>query len=437
MAIDAEDILVCVWRFLRIFIDPSYVCAQKHPFLSCMLLLFFSFYVFFNLLIYHSPFLICIAILLRFFWTSEHPTGATREVKKEEERERENQRKPVKIPRASLDRDVIAVSKNSESPSLRRQKSRRTRVKPKEKSNIEWSNVSQLASIEEKELLFPLSIDKKSWSFEHGETSDRHNSVDEISKLRHEHILLPTDGAEIQLRNSDGNGVVMEADNAENRAEDEEEEEEEAYEGVSDRAVEWTEDDQKNLVDLGLSEIERNRRLESLISKRRARKLIKSQLEKGLIDLESVPPPCSTTTSCQIPPIFVARSNPFEVPNVANEIEGLQVPGSAPSILLPTQNPFDLPYDPLEEKPNLMADSFTQEFTAVNQKEMVFCRHESFSLGPFQFDAEQDQRDPKFSTFFPSEKKALLEGLGYSRFRKQSGITQTFASLLLFYFLFL
>ncbi|PQM34475.1 microtubule-associated protein futsch [Prunus yedoensis var. nudiflora] len=162
------------------------------------------------------------------------------------------------------------------------------------------------------------------------------------------------------------------------------------------KAVQWTDDDQKNLMDLGFSEIERNKRLESLIARRRARKLFKIQVEKGLIDLDTIIPG-------QIAPIFIAKNNPFEFVKGCNEMD---TPGSAPSILLPMQNPFDLPYDPLEEKPNLMADSFQQEFTAVQQKDVLFCRHESFSLGASSFPLET--------------RKKAMDVKGFSRFKKQS-----------------
>ncbi|XWS28724.1 hypothetical protein CRYUN_Cryun25bG0095800 [Craigia yunnanensis] len=96
------------------------------------------------------------------------------------------------------------------------------------------------------------------------------------------------------------------------------------------------------------------------------------------------------------------------------------MPGSAPSILLPTQNPFDLPYDPLEEKPNLMADSFHQEFMAANQKEMLFCRHESFCRGPlFTLETTQDPNDAQFNPNYSTQKR-LVDGPGVPRFKRQS-----------------
>ncbi|BAT84250.1 hypothetical protein VIGAN_04156500 [Vigna angularis var. angularis] len=50
------------------------------------------------------------------------------------------------------------------------------------------------------------------------------------------------------------------------------EEEEEATSGKKDESksvIKWTEDDQKNLMDLGNLELERNTRLENLIARRR------------------------------------------------------------------------------------------------------------------------------------------------------------------------
>ncbi|KAK8513285.1 hypothetical protein V6N12_052482 [Hibiscus sabdariffa] len=131
----------------------------------------------------------------------------------------------------------------------------------------------------------------------------------------------------------------------------------------------------RKLMDLGLTE-----RLESLIAKRKARNMFKRAIERTLMDKG-------------IAPILIVKNNILGASNNAND-QGLQVPGStsAPPILLPTQNLFDLPYDPFEEKPNLSADSVLQEFMPPNQKEMLFCRHESFCHGPlFTFDTSPYQ----------------------------------------------
>ncbi|KAI3440124.1 uncharacterized protein J3R85_003980 [Psidium guajava] len=57
------------------------------------------------------------------------------------------------------------------------------------------------------------------------------------------------------------------------------------------------------------------------------------------------------------------RRNPFDGPDDFSYNVGLPpILGSTPSILLPRRNPFDIPYDPNEEKPDLKGDSFQQEF---------------------------------------------------------------------------
>ncbi|KAK8679819.1 hypothetical protein V6N13_145253 [Hibiscus sabdariffa] len=125
--------------------------------------------------------------------------------------------------------------------------------------------------------------------------------------------------------------------------------------------------------------------------------MFKRAIEKTLMDKGIAP-------QSQIAPILIVKNNILG----AND-QGLQVPGSAPSILLPTQNLFDLPYDPFEEKPNLSADSVLQEFMPPNQKEMLFCRHESFCHGPlFTFDTSPD----------PNAEKRLVGDPAVDRFRR-------------------
>ncbi|CDY15607.1 BnaA08g28910D [Brassica napus] len=133
------------------------------------------------------------------------------------------------------------------------------------------------------------------------------------------------------------------------------------------KIIAWTDDDQKNLLDLGNSEMERNKRLEHLITRRRTRRQVLLAAERSLMDME-------------VPPVCVGR-NYFGLDHDENYmIDGLQMPESAPSVLLPTKNPFDLPYGPQEEKPNLSGDSFHQEFSEANPnpRESFFSHHESF-----------------------------------------------------------
>ncbi|KAL6555285.1 hypothetical protein OROGR_006543 [Orobanche gracilis] len=180
-------------------------------------------------------------------------------------------------------------------------------------------------------------------------------------------------------------------------------------------AIIWTEEDEKNLMDLGCSEIERNQRLENLILRRRARKNMRMVPERNLIDLESI-----DNYPSGLARISTRRGNPFDLPQDSyDNISALPpVPGSAPSILLQRQNPFDIPYDSSEEKPDLMGDGFKEEFiTSFQSRETVFRRHESFNVAPSVF--APDMKDVRMRPYFVL-KGTISEESSYSLFQRHS-----------------
>ncbi|XP_027350630.1 uncharacterized protein LOC113861800 isoform X1 [Abrus precatorius] len=218
-----------------------------------------------------------------------------------------------------------------------------------------------------------------------------------------------SDDDSVESDDESENHCDVEVDDIDER-DDEEEEVEGGKEDESKSAIKWTEDDQKNLMDLGNLELERNKRLEHLIARRRARRLM---TEKNLIDLDGADLPCN------IPPITTTRCNPFDFPDDSYAAMGLPpIPGSAPSILQPRRNPFDIPYDSNEEKPDLKGDSFQQEFTVFNQKDAFFRRHESFSIGTSVLGISRHERYD-WKPVFISERVAS-EGTSYSSFQRQS-----------------
>ncbi|KAJ9548093.1 hypothetical protein OSB04_020636 [Centaurea solstitialis] len=223
--------------------------------------------------------------------------------------------------------------------------------------------------------------------------------------------MMPRDGTDASDSSSESNddddGGVENHDDLEVGDDEDKESKHDDKEDEIKSVMTWTEDDQKNLMNLGTSELERNRRLENLIARRRARKTMRLQAEKNLIDLESVDLPWN------IPPISTARNNPFDYD--AND----NVPGSAPSVMLKRRNPFDLPYDSSEEKPDLVGDTFQQEFAAVQPKEPFFRRHESFNVGPSIFGASRSERqETKLRPYFVPERIAS-DGTGFSAFQRQ------------------
>ncbi|XP_059668232.1 uncharacterized protein LOC132313472 [Cornus florida] len=248
--------------------------------------------------------------------------------------------------------------------------------------------------------------------------------LDELHPLLDEDATQPghkshsdSDAASERSQKSSDSINELDAD-AENQEEEEvgdDDDEEEDAQGGKEDAVTWTEDDQKNLMDLGTSELERNQRLENLIARRRARKDLRMMAEKNLIDLDSSDLPFN------IAPISITRRNPFDLPYDSNDNMGLPpIPGSAPSILLPRRNPFDLPYDSSEEKPDLTEDSFQEEYKTFHQKETLFRRHESFSVGPSLFGPhKQEKQGSRLRPYFVPERMAS-ERTSFSYFQRQS-----------------
>lgn len=240
---------------------------------------------------------------------------------------------------------------------------------------------------------------------------------------------LPLDDSDVASQHSSKseNGILESDEDNKNEEgddendvgeEEEEEEEEESQRGKEDEsksAITWTEDDQKNLMDLGTSELERNQRLENLIARRRARKNLRTMTEKNLIDFDSDDLPFN------VPSIATMRRNPFDGPDDSSYNVGLPpIPGSAPSIMLTRRNPFDIPYDPNEEKPNLKGDSFQQEFETFHQRDNFFRRHESFSLGPSNLGVPKpEKQDSMWRPFFVPEQFAS-EGTSFHLMQRQT-----------------
>ncbi|KAI4385971.1 hypothetical protein MLD38_003952 [Melastoma candidum] len=162
---------------------------------------------------------------------------------------------------------------------------------------------------------------------------------------------------------------------ANDSSEDAEDEDEEDAPGDRRQAVEWTEEDQKSLMDLGLSELERNNRLENLIAKRMVKKSASMKNQNNLLD-------------------------------------------PAPSGSLPERNPFDLPYDSNEEKPNLTVDSISPEILAPHPKD-ILNRHVSSFQGPVTAGTDEDSGAGSSSQLSVLEKRNVEEPPP-SQFRKES-----------------
>ncbi|KAJ6777708.1 DENTIN SIALOPHOSPHOPROTEIN [Salix koriyanagi] len=352
MGIDAKEFQAFMWRVVIFSINTCATLAQKYPFASRVLLSLLILYLFlpsvFFFLIYSLPFLGCTAVFIHYYLNPQRPRIQHGDERKE---------RGISSTEA---RRLLQNNDESDANAV------------KEEKNM----VSSMISNDELIGRTALAEEKPKTIMEERESCDGSN--EQPRKLQA--------GGEVEPERSSSEADDDEEEEESEKGGDDDEEEEEESEKGGENAVQWTDYDQKNVMELGNSEIERNRRLEILIARRKARRSFKMNNIAG---------------SGPRHPVLVARSNTFHVSKRSDE----QIPGSAPSILLPTQNPFDLPYDPHEEKPNLMAGSFHEEFMADYLKEFPFCRHESFSSGNSLQDNRQGQN----------------EGRGYSRSKMQSG----------------
>ncbi|KAL1177994.1 hypothetical protein V6Z11_A03G067500 [Gossypium hirsutum] len=374
MSIDAKGIQLFVWRIIRFSGICCYKFGRKYPDVSGFLIFVFLLYIFFPHVflnfMYISPIIVCTAVFIRFYFKTKY--AASRWLKKKE----------------IADGKVVNTSNEA---SLRLQKSVRRNAR---KEVLEWDGKHS----EEKDMLFVRSTCDS--------PSSKTNFLEENSKVTFDRVgSSSSEHGEGSPHDETGNpNLVFDSETSKpHRVLDD------SFQGSSGtgprararaRGVNSLEEANDagnkatNRMDLGLTELERNKRLQSLIAKRRAKKLFRMAIEKSLMGINGIPP-------SQIAPILTAKINNGEFSSHLDE-DDLPMPGSAPSLLLPKQNSFDLPYDPLEEKPNLMADSFQQEFMPAN----LFCRHESFRQGPlFTFPSSQYPYGAEFNTYYSGEKR--------------------------------
>ncbi|KAL1108854.1 hypothetical protein V6Z11_D03G138600 [Gossypium hirsutum] len=389
MSIDAKGIQLFVWRIIRFSGICCYKFGRKYPDISGFLIFVFLLYIFFPhvflYFMYTSPIMVCTAVFIRFYFKTKY--AASRWLKKKE----------------SADGKVVNTSNEA---SLRLQKSVRRNAR---KEVLEWDGKHS----EEKDMLFvrstcdspssktnfleensKVTFDRVgSSSSEHGEGSP-HDETGNLNLVFDSETSKPHRVLDDSFQGSSGTGPRAHARGVN------------SLEEANDAGNKAT-----NRMDLGLAELERNKRLQSLIAKRRAKKLFRMAIEKSLIGINGIPP-------SQIAPILTAKINNGEFSSHLDE-DDLPMPGSAPSLLLPKQNSFDLPYDPLEEKPNLMADNFQQEFMPAN----LFCRHESFRHGPlFTFPTSQYPYGAEFNPYYSGEKRLFKWKPGGHHQLNSSGI---------------
>ncbi|CAJ2652436.1 unnamed protein product [Trifolium pratense] len=375
MGFNTKDILLHLSKVFHISIVKSYTFMKKYPKVSCALLVFLIVYIFlsciYNLLVFLSPFLVFIAILVKIFWSSEQ-TNVNGVEKKGDKKKVE-----VKLPE---------VPKNERRGMLYKYPSQNATSR---RRNFTGKKLDVYGDLEQKaknlSAAFRNEFTKKNTEIISGfrvfekeiEPYDFKLSSRKCEDPKKQLFCEPSKAEVVTCGSSYYDGQEKKIEKMED--------EKKAIEDniISNKVIELKEDGQQKLMDLGICEIESNKRLESLIARRRARKQLTLEIENDLIETESITP-------SQIAPLLIAaRMNPFDFDS-PRAYDGIEMPGSAPSAL---RSPFDIPYEPFEEKPNLKGDGFVQEFIG------------DMPLEPKQDLEVRDQR-------IPNSRLSRLSGLG-------------------------
>lgn len=375
MGLDAKDVCVIVWKVIRFSTNTTCRYAKRYPVASCVSAFVIFLYTFlpriFYVMLCSSPLIACASFYLR-----NHLSGG------EEEEEERTDRGGLLLSVSSEGR------RRTEKAELKHQRSvRRNARREVEEVGKDWD--SSQASEDERGKVIMTTL--------YGELPPETTIAPDLEAFKRDRTLLAAEERFVQSNLDNEDYVVvedplervtsvcdgeteLECSSSSSSSEEEEEREKETNTVI----VAWTEDDQKNLMDLGTSEIERNKRLENLITRRRSRRFFLLAAERSLMDME-------------VPRICIGRNNYYGFDRENYETDGVIMPGSAPSVMLPRRNPFDLPYDPQEERPNLTGDSFQQEFADGNPKDIFYSRHESFHHRVFP---SESQNDPKLESLW-------------------------------------
>ncbi|XP_042454799.1 uncharacterized protein LOC122038896 [Zingiber officinale] len=263
------------------------------------------------------------------------------------------------------------------------------------------------------------------------ESSSPDASMENIIPLFEElHPVLHSEHVSITklAASSEGSLVDHESDDIDEKylqEKDEAQEEKVGYDATA--AVRWTEDDQKNVMDLGSSELERNQRLVNLIAKRRARKNLTFRMDRNPIDWDANDSFLGKDELSRLHVHVPSRRNPFDTPDDSVETMDLPpIPGSAPSSLLPRRNPFDFQYGDEEQEGNLIGETWDlQDFVPASHSESLFRRVDTFDLG--RRDLQQERHQSRFKPYLTSEMD--LEGTSIFQ-RQYSGNSESKVSFI-------
>jgi hypothetical protein len=466
-----SEIAKSIKRFLVPAIRLSYRSVCNHPILISFGLLLLLLYHFlpslFSFLLSTSPVLVCTTLLLGTILSFGQPNIPQIEEDEEEKQEEEEEQKTISSDQissfsASAATNNIVFKHNEISAVQNTHEYQKPDIIERELEEVSFTKQAVTFSpksdtlprdnIQEKESVFSgettLSIEREfgesslvflsspaleeSVDSPHWQRIDSHDAssgfesdgaessspdasmADIIPLLEEIDPLLDPDSPSQQIQNpnndSDSSSQASSHDLLQVESADEEEEDKSTKKGDESRetAFTWTADDQKNLMDLGYSEVERNRRLENLMARRRSRKNIRFELDRNLINLDGNTRDFSTISTSiddlsqfrvHMPPVSAPRVNPFDS---SFGLEDNPIPGSAPSVLVPRQNPFDEPYEEPTESMIPPHESWSpRQYMSASHRDVFYTRHDSFNYSGGEFGP--GRRLSRFKPFLVSD----------------------------------
>ncbi|KAK1396648.1 hypothetical protein POM88_006511 [Heracleum sosnowskyi] len=355
MAIDTKSILVCLWKVVSFWMQICYKFVSKNPVFSSVSLFFILLFMlsptFLAFTVYSLLILISAFGFYRVFYNGDDTSAdIVKRYKKN-------------------DGDLSNMGTNG---SISDYVNKKNREKFTQKSDIEDKNIvcsTKVQKVEENvEDIKELTLDSVQENVKDIKelTFDSVNENAECSTCKaNEHGVL-----QINVGCDEGSKIYSPKKGSSETSEDSQE----------DRH----EDEQKIVPDPAVSDVERNTRLETMIARRKARKFFSFQVRHKLMKAGNNDPVEHLAS------ILVPRRNYL----ISNNFNDQSSPSSAPPVLTPMPNPFDLPYETHEERPNLTDESLQKEFLAEN-KDLMFCRKTSCSWGAlFALDALGEDEMP-------------------------------------------
>nr|CAB3488957.1 unnamed protein product [Digitaria exilis] len=120
----------------------------------------------------------------------------------------------------------------------------------------------------------------------------------------------------------------------------------------------------KEFVDSTSSDMENNENLENLMERRKAKNILKFELDRRLMNMQAADAiqkmEEASRFRVQVPSISTPRPNLSDPSNGSEEVVELsQIPDSAPSVLLPWRKPFDIPFDQIVGRDSRLQETWT------------------------------------------------------------------------------